>query len=187
MVEVIIVTTGLPGAGKGTFAEVAKEMGIPVLVMGDIIREEVKKRNMELTPENVQLVARMIRKEEGKGAVARRMIGKLNKLDACAVLIDGVRSMFEVEIFRDLANVVIVSIVAPFEVRLKRIGMRGREDDSIAKLSERDRMELSFGMADVMRMSEYTIENVGSLEEFKRKAKEILAEILGKYCPSLKS
>ncbi|MFA5579215.1 MAG: AAA family ATPase, partial [Methanothrix sp.] len=31
---------GMPGSGKSVAADVAREMNIPVVVMGDVIREE---------------------------------------------------------------------------------------------------------------------------------------------------
>ncbi|WP_243674686.1 AAA family ATPase [Vulcanisaeta distributa] len=35
--------TGLPGSGKTIVSDVARELGLPVVTMGDIIREEAVK------------------------------------------------------------------------------------------------------------------------------------------------
>jgi adenylate kinase family enzyme len=49
---IAIILAGMPGSGKSLFSTVAKECcGIPVYVMGDIIREEVVKRGLEPTQE----------------------------------------------------------------------------------------------------------------------------------------
>jgi len=34
----IIAVCGMPGCGKGEFAEIAKNMGVPVFSMGDVVR-----------------------------------------------------------------------------------------------------------------------------------------------------
>ena len=38
----VIAVCGLPASGKGEFAAILAETGIPVLSMGDMIRAEVK-------------------------------------------------------------------------------------------------------------------------------------------------
>ena len=183
MVKLIIVTTGLPGSGKGTFATVAKELRIPVLVMGDVVRNEVMKRGLELTPENIRYVARQLRIEEGPVAVAKRIAERLREMKECAVLIDGVRSMEEVKLFKEFGKVVVISIEAPFEIRLNRILKRGRVDDvNEEELRKRDEMELSLGIARVMDQAEIIIENTSTLDEFISKSKEVLIDLLKKYC-----
>ncbi len=185
MIKVIIITTGLPGAGKGTLAEVAKELGIPVLVMGDVIREEVRAQKLEPTPENMRRISKELREKEGMDVVARRMLNKLENVTSCAVLIDGVRSMCEVNVFKKVAKVIIIKIDAPFEVRLERIKKRGRSDDKPEDLKKREQMELAFGMKEVMEKANYTLENVGSLDDFKDEARRLLLRILKEHCPSL--
>ena len=61
----IICLTGMPGSGKSVVANVARSMGIPVLVMGDVVRDEAKKRGIELTPDNLTRLALQLRKEHG--------------------------------------------------------------------------------------------------------------------------
>jgi dephospho-CoA kinase len=38
----VIGVVGLPASGKGEFSKIVKGMGIPVVVMGDVIRDAVK-------------------------------------------------------------------------------------------------------------------------------------------------
>ena len=40
----IIGLAGMPGSGKGVVSSIAEEMGCHIIRMGDIIREEAKKR-----------------------------------------------------------------------------------------------------------------------------------------------
>ena len=50
--RLIICLTGMPGAGKSTVANSLKEKGFLVITMGDIVREEARQRNLEMTDDN---------------------------------------------------------------------------------------------------------------------------------------
>ena len=65
----VIGVTGLPGSGKSVVSRIAKKMDIPLVRMGDVIREEAKKRN-QTTGE----VAVELRKEYGEFVVAERCV-----------------------------------------------------------------------------------------------------------------
>ena len=40
----LVVVTGMPGAGKSEVADTFRSANVPVIVMGDVIREEVRRR-----------------------------------------------------------------------------------------------------------------------------------------------
>jgi dephospho-CoA kinase len=52
--KVIVGVAGMPGAGKGAFRRFVQKMGYPVVIMGDEIRNEVKRRKLMPTPERSQ-------------------------------------------------------------------------------------------------------------------------------------
>ncbi len=43
----IIAFVGMPASGKSKAAKVARKRGIPVIVMGDSVREAVKRRGLD--------------------------------------------------------------------------------------------------------------------------------------------
>ncbi|MCK5562574.1 AAA family ATPase, partial [Candidatus Bathyarchaeota archaeon] len=53
MRKVVVGIAGMSGAGKATFNEIAKRRGYAMVAMGDVIREETKRRGLKPTPENV--------------------------------------------------------------------------------------------------------------------------------------
>ncbi|MEM4903152.1 MAG: AAA family ATPase, partial [Ignisphaera sp.] len=99
MRKVVVFVTGLPGSGKSVFTDVAISRGIPVVVLGDIVREEVSRRGLEPSLENLIKIAQELRERLGPEAIAMLSVEKLLKiLDmSCLVVIDGVRSLKEVE------------------------------------------------------------------------------------------
>ena len=46
----VFAVCGMPGSGKGEFATVLVEAGVPVVSMGDMVRAEVHRRGLEEAP-----------------------------------------------------------------------------------------------------------------------------------------
>ncbi|MEF8773329.1 MAG: AAA family ATPase [Halobacteriales archaeon] len=177
----VIGTVGLPGSGKGEAAEVAREAGVPVVTMGDVVREACRERGLDPAEHHGE-VARALREEDGPDAIAARSLPHIRTAleDSEAVLVDGLRSDVEVERFREAfgEDFVLVSIEAPFEVRAERLGARGRDESDLSKeaLSDREERELGFGMGEAMAMADLTIDNTGSLESFRETVRRLLAD-----------
>jgi len=74
--KVVVGVAGMPGSGKGAFRRTLQKMGYTVVIMGDEVREEVKRRNLKPTPENLGKVMLQLRESEGPAAVAKRCIPK---------------------------------------------------------------------------------------------------------------
>ena len=173
----VIGVVGLPGSGKSEAAAVADEMGIPVVTMGDVIREACRDRGLDPASHHGE-VAQALRNEGGPAAIADRSIPTIE--DALVaydtVLVDGIRSDAEVDRFRAAfgEEFTLVHVEAPFEVRAERIESRGRDDTAAESLRERDDRELGFGMGEAMERADVTIENVESLEAFHERVRGLL-------------
>jgi len=174
----IICVAGMPGSGKSIVAKAAKELGIPVYVMGDVVREEARRRGLELTPENLNKTASLLRREEGLDAVARRLVSLIKDLKI--VLVDGVRSLHEVNVFREHGDVVIIGVHASPKTRFKRIIKRKRPGDARSwdEFVERDMVELGFGVGDVIALADYMLVNEGSPGRIKNRARRILEKLI---------
>jgi len=171
-----IAFTGMPGAGKTEAVKVAKEMGIKVVSMGDEVRNEARKRGLELNDENVGKIADEMRKKYGMDIWAKKCIEKLSSEKI--IVIDGIRNIEEVETFRKrIKNFILVAIHASPKTRYERLMKREREDDSknVEELKEREKRELSWGLGDVIAMADIVLINEGDLEEFREKVREILS------------
>ena len=175
----VIAIVGMPGSGKSVLSELAEKMGFPVIVMGDIVREETAKRGLEPTPENVGKIMLMIREEEGPAVVAKRCLPKILKSISETVVVEGVRSLEEVEEYKKkLPNLKLVAIHSSPETRFHRLHNRKRSDDpkSWAVFSERDKRELSVGTGSVIAMADYMIINECPLNDFESEARKLFIE-----------
>jgi len=173
----MIGLSGMPGSGKGVFVETAKKKGWNVVRIGDAVWDFVKKKGLTLNDENVGRVANEERKKQGYGVWAERTLLFIKNKKT---IIDGIRSVEEVNVFRKhFRDFTIISVHSSPETRYRRIMKRKRIDDAFSKekFDERDRRELSWGIAEVIALSDAMIVNEGGMEEFKRNVERVLEEI----------
>lgn len=178
----MIGVVGYPASGKGEFSRIAHEMGIPVVVMGDAIREAVKAKGVAPTDINLGTTATQLRAEHGADIVARLCIPLIERQRAPMVLVDGIRSDREVEVFRArFRDFYLIGLKASFGTRLKRLMARGRSDDARAaeELQMRDQREEGWGLARAMAMADCIIENEHDLGRFREVVRQMLEELAG--------
>jgi len=176
----VVIVTGMPGAGKSGIAQSFHDSGIPVIVMGDVIREETRKRGLEPNPENTKKVMLELREKYGPGAVASFCVDELKGLDSEIVVIEGCRSLAEIEVFDDCADpVVIVCVHTSPKERYARLRERNREDapPSWEVFRERDVREISVGLGGVIALSDIMLVNEGSIAEFQDQSKKLVKRL----------
>jgi len=178
----IIAFTGMPCSGKTEAVQLAKDKDIPVIRMGDMVWEEVKKRGLPLDDENVGGIANQMRKDFGKDIWAQRTLKKISSFENLnCIVIDGIRNVEEIEAFKkELGNdFVVIAITSSDETRRKRFLQRGREDDSkdINDFEQRDKRELSWGLGTVIASADIVVSNEGDLKYFRNEIQKILDKI----------
>ena len=178
----VLAITGLAGSGKTTAIDAIKDMGL-VIIMGDIVREEAKKRNLKYTANNLGKIAKELRKKEGPDIIAQKCIDLIKNQNQEVIIIDGIRSIFEVNAFRKYWKFPIISIVADEKLRLKRLFERSRSDDpkSIEEIKERDNREVKFGLKEVLKVADYRILNNSTIADLKKNTKELVQNIINNY------
>ncbi len=80
----VIGVVGLPASGKGEFSKIAAAMGVPVIVMGDMIRQAVNEAGLEPTDANLGAMANKLRAEQGMDAIAQLCIPEIQAPDCPA-------------------------------------------------------------------------------------------------------
>ncbi|HYZ96864.1 MAG TPA: AAA family ATPase, partial [Nitrososphaeraceae archaeon] len=156
---IIICLTGMPGAGKSTIASSLKEKGFPVITMGDVVREEANRQNLEPTDYNLGSLMLKLRRDLGPGAIAHLILRKIerdynNNIDV--IIIDGIRSMPEVEVLKSIGYVKLLAIHASTNTRFAYTKERARPDcpSSIQDFVLRDRRELTVGISEAIALAD---------------------------------
>ena len=167
MGKLIVCLTGMPGAGKSTIAEGLKLKGYDTINMGNTVREEAKRRNLEPTRSNLGKLMLKLREENGAGAIAELIVPEIEHSKSNVILIDGIRSNDEIEILKKFGNVKLLAIHASTDTRFDFLQKRGRSDDPQTKkhFEERDNRELGIGISNSIALSDYAISNIGLTKE----------------------
>ena len=184
--RLIVCLTGMPGAGKSSVASFLKEKGFLVVTMGDVIREEASRQGLEPTDINLGKMMLKLRQDLGPGAVGQIVLQKLAREEGSnsnnnAVVIDGIRSIAEVEILKKAGHVRLLAIHASQDTRLKHLRERGRPDapSDGDEFTGRDKRELSVGVSEAIALANEMISNNDlTLEQLKQRAYDIVKEWL---------
>ena len=182
--KLVVGLAGMQGSGKSLVVETARAEGYAVVVMGDVVREETKKRGLELNPKNIGKVMLELRKKGGASVIADKCIPKITRRRGGKVIVDGVRSLSEVDAFKKrFPKFTLIAVHASSEARFNRIYRRRRSDDADGweLFHERDMRELSVGLGNAIAMAEHLIINENNRAATKAKSKKIFRRIERKW------
>jgi dephospho-CoA kinase len=175
----VIGIVGMPGSGKSEAADVARSMGIPVIVMGDVVRKGVAESGQEINSKTLRSMMIELRKEYGKGVVAERCLPEIRSHKSeDIVVVDGLRSLNEAEAFRlEIPDFTIVAIHSSPKTRYNRLRERRRKDDPSTweEFKSRDRLELRIGIGDVIALADVVVSNEGAQSDFRKNIMKIIA------------
>ena len=163
----------MPGSGKSTIVSELQGRGIQTLNLGDGIRAEAKRRNLEPSGDNLGKLMLELREKNGPGAVADLLTEQIKNSQSEIIVIDGIRSTAEIEVLKTVGSVKLLSIEASSDTRYKFLGARGRSDDpeTKEKFEERDKRELSVGIGKSIAIADETISNNNiTLDELTERA-----------------
>ncbi|MDP6866546.1 MAG: AAA family ATPase [Candidatus Poseidoniaceae archaeon] len=179
----VLAVCGMPGSGKGEFAQIFIDAGIPVRSMGDMVREEVARRELDVIPEVFGKVASDLRREFGEDVLAVRLTAAVDELLEThpLVLIDGLRGTAEYSVFKSTwgDKFQSVAIHTDKEIRFARMMARGRsEDGGTATFEARDEREKGWGLEDLIDSADVLIENNEDLTQFQNQIRTWLATLI---------
>ena len=147
----VLAVCGMPGSGKGEFAQVFMEAGIPVRSMGDMVREEVARRELEVVPEVFGQVASDLRREFGEDVLASTWNDKFQS----------------------------VAIHTNKDIRFARMKARGRsEDGGTATFEARDEREKGWGLEELIDSADFLVDNNDDLVQFQNQIRTWLATLI---------
>ncbi len=167
----------MPGGGKSTIANGLKSKNFEIINMGDAVREEAKKLNLEPTGQNLGKLMLELREKNGLGAVAELISDKIRNSVSNVVIIDGLRSKEEIQILREIGTVKLLSIHASTNTRYSFLSDRGRSDDPQTRenFNERDTREIGVGISTPIALADESISNNNlTIEELIENAYKII-------------
>lgn len=180
----IIGLTGPICAGKDEVARILVSLGFERLSLSDEIRREMTTHNLALSRSTIQDYGDLIRRKEGTGAWARRIISKI--VPGKNYVVDSIRNPGEVDELRQLSDFVLIKIYAPAPLRFSRMVKRAREQDP-STFDEFQRLEmkdLGIGQPDYgqqhaqcFALADVSLANEGTLEKLREIVTTTLSEL----------
>jgi dephospho-CoA kinase len=151
----------MPGAGKSTIVKKLKEQGYETFSLGDGVRDEAKKQNLEPTGENLGNLMLQLREKNGPGAIAELLKNSIKNSTHKIIIIDGIRSIHEINVLKETGNVKLLAVNAAPDTRFVFLSDRKRSDDPLTreKFEERDNREIGVGLQKVIQHADESIEN----------------------------
>ena len=151
----------MPGAGKSTIVSKLKEQGYETFSLGDGVRSEAKKQNLEPTGENLGKLMLELREKNGPGAIAELLKNSIQNSTHEIIIIDGIRSIHEINVLKKTGNVKLLAVNASPNTRFEFLSDRKRSDDPLTreKFEERDNREIGVGLQEIIQLADESIEN----------------------------
>jgi len=173
----LIGLTGTNGAGKGEAAAFLKANGYAYFSLSDEIREELGRRGLEPTRDNLIREGNDLRVRFGPDILARRVIVRVEG----RAVIDSIRNPHEVAFLRRREGFILAAVDAPVGLRFERVLKRGRAESvvTLEEFAAKEREEMRSDSAgqqiqECIRLADFRIMNDGTLEDFHRKLEELL-------------
>ena len=158
----VIAAVGKNASGKDYFLEfISKEFGVPMLSVGDVVRELAELEGLEKTRENLHAVSKKYMSTYGDDFFPKKLIEKIKALNSPTVLVSGIRPPSDVENFKEAFgdDFFLVSIVIDDDKkRWERTVARGSARDHVTfeQFLELDKAEENmFHTSVTMSMADY--------------------------------
>jgi len=181
-----IALTGRMGSGKGEVVNILKEKGFQYISLSDIVREEVRKLNRDVTRTEMQNIGNSLREREGAGVLGKRVRDKILSSEHRRWVIDGIRNPAEIIELKRLSNFYLFAIDSDIDLIIKRMKSRKRKTDKVSDNELRKAIDREWGIGEpedgqqvgkCVDMSDFLLKNNSSLKELKDKVLNILNQI----------
>ncbi len=171
------------GAGKDTVASYLVKKGFIHRSLSDEIRDELKKRKLPETRDNLINVGNELRKKFGNDVLAKRAFEKIKKLNKHAI-ISSIRNAGEVKFFKKQPEFILVEIYCPLEIRYKRLKKRNRIGDikSFKEFLLSEKREQASDPSKqqihkVIKLADLKINNSGTIKQLQNNTDNLINKI----------
>jgi len=158
----IIAAVGKNASGKDYFLEfISREFGIPLLSIGDVVRELAEEEGLEKTRDNLHKISAKYMGLYGQDYFPKRLIEKIKSMNTENVLVSGIRPPSDVEKFKEAFGedfFLVAIIVESDRQRYERTRARGTARDNVTfeQFLELDKHEEElFNTSKTIEMADY--------------------------------
>ena len=180
----VVGITGRNCAGKDSVAHVLEALGFARHSLSDALRDELRRRGIPITRENLIRMGNELRRAEGPAVLAERMKRLMEGEERVALV--SIRNPSEVEALRALPGFVLLGVDAPTGVRFERERDRNRES-AVQTQQEFEALEARENSADpeaqqldaTLALADHVIRNDTTLEALRERVLAYLETLHG--------
>lgn len=185
--KIIIGLTGPMAGGKGVVAEYLKNKGFYYSSTSERVREECRKKMIEITRDSLQNTADKLRRQFGPEVLAKRTWKIVKKYPLS--VIDSIRGIAEVDFLKEKPNFHLIGVTASQKSRYQRLVSRNRESDPIAweAFLAADRKDFKSGRGKFgrnikacLKKSDLLLHNNQKVKDLEKKVEKYLKKIQNK-------
>ena len=179
----IMAFVGMPGAGKSSAVDYLTAKGFPKVYFGGVVLDAMKEAGLSHTEAQEKKFRELLREQEGKDFVVRRVIDQFYKLiDAGQhrIVADGLYTWTEYKTLKQdfHSELITVAITAPRELRYERLEHRPVRPLNYNEARERDYSEIeNLEKGGPIAIADYTIVNDNDLDRLHTQIDTLLQEI----------
>ena len=183
----IIGLTGKNGSGKTAVSEYLKARGFEYHSLSDGIREEIRRRGLDITRDVLINVGNDLRETFGPGVLAERILQSLEKEHNYVV--DSIRNPLEVEVLKRREGFILLAVEADPVIRFERSRKRGRESaaQTFEQFTDEENRELesanpaSQQLRATREKADVVVTNDGTLEDLHGTLDELLSPLMSQF------
>ena len=179
----ILAFVGMPGAGKSSAVDYLTEKGFPKVYFGGVFLQALEEAGLEHTEENEKKFRVLLREQEGKDFIVKRVISQFYDLIDSGqhrIIADGLYSWTEYKLLRQDFHheLITIAVTAPRALRYKRLQHRPVRPLSYKEASERDYSEIeNIEKGGPIAIADYTLVNADDLDNLHAQVDALLEEI----------
>lgn len=177
----ILGLIGEKGSGKQTFVNfitaLAPGYKIRQVRFSDILAQTLVLWDIPVTRTNLQNLSIMMSETFGQTALAKAARFSIEGDSADIIIFDGIRRETEVRLVRSFKKSILIYITADQKLRYKRLKARsekvGEAGLTFEQFLKEEKSKAEKEISKIAKKADITIENNGTLEEFKSKIRGI--------------
>lgn len=179
----IIAIVGMCGSGKSIASDYYEKLGFQNIYFGKVTLDQLKKENLEITPDNEKMIRERLRKDYGMGAFALLLLDQIKTASEKGnVVLDGLYSWDEYKILKEKFQdeLFVIAIITDKKIRYQRLEQRTVRPFSNEKAKERDIAEIeNSAKGGPIAYADYYILNNEDLETYIKHLDRLTKQILG--------
>ncbi len=179
----IIGITGTNGAGKGAVVEYLTQKGFKHYSAREFIVDEIKRRGLSVDRSSMREIANDLRQIHRPTYIGEQLYNRAAAEGGNAI-IESIRETAMAKFLKGKGEY-LLAVDADREIRYERTVLRGSETDKVTfeQFCEQEDREMNataswnMNIAGVMKLSDFTLQNNGTLEELHAQIDKVLAKI----------